>query len=146
MGARKQGGGMETEITRGGTVEERYQEPVLIPGGIRLTQRGRVTTNHAGMGAHEEVTGLVARVLRTYNRVDTPGTNERASAGSKGSGAGVYIRGRSGAGVNGEAAALEEILLNDGNIGGTGKDGLLGSALGLKPEKLAAVRVMGTNN
>ena len=44
------------------------------------------------------------------------------------------------------AAALGEILLNNGNKGGAGLDGLLGSALGINLKQLVVVRVMVTEN
>ena len=81
-------------------------------------------------------------MLNPYTGVDTPVTTER-HIGVKEALPGLVIRGRVGAGVNGEAAALASILLNNGNTVGTGLDKLLGSALGLNRVKLAAVGSMG---
>ena len=75
-------------------------------------------------------TAPVARVFSPYTGVDT--VIHRRETGL-----------RLGSGGNGEAAALVEILLNNGNKGGTGMDRLIGLDLGLKLAKLASVRGMG---
>ena len=93
----------------------------------------------------------MAGVLIPYTGVDKPGTDERVPKVFEGAGPGVGIHGRktvSGAveGGNIVTSALEEILINNGNTGGLGLEGLLVSALGLNPAQIAAVKEMGTKN
>ena len=90
-------------------------------------------------------------MLIPYTVVYTQGTNERERVpkGDKweGSEGGIYIRSTfsgSGEGGNGEAVALAEILMNNGNTGVSGLYGILGSDLGLNPAQLTAARAMGT--
>ena len=59
------------------------------------------------------------------------------------------IRGRvtgSGVGGKGAAAVLISILINNGNIGGTGLDGILGPSFGINMAQLSIVRKMGIEN
>ena len=88
----------------------------------------------------------VDRVLSSYTGVEKSGTNEMSMEGVGGSVPGVVIHGREGSVGKGEEAALEAILLNNGNTGETEMGGLLGSSLGLNWTQLTAVRAMGTKN
>ena len=72
----------------------------------------------------------MARVLIPYNGVYIPGTNESAPQGVEGEGTGVVIHGGQEKKETWGELALEEILTNNGNTGGTGLDGLLGLSLG----------------
>ena len=52
----------------------------------------------------------------------------------------------SGVGGKGAAAVLISILINNGNIGGTGLDGILGPSFGINMAQLSIVREMGIEN
>ena len=86
----------------------------------------------------------MSRVLIPYTGLVTPVTNEMATIGVGGSELVADIRVRALAGGNGLAAVLAAIILNNGNTGGTGLDGLLGTDLFLNQTQLADVWAMGT--
>ena len=101
-----------------------------------------------GMVTRGVLAGLVARVLSPYTGVETPGEVERCTGGHESEPVliGTRIHRTAGAGGNGSAEALAAIMMNNGTTGGTGIDGLLGSALGLNRAKLTEIRAMGLEN
>ena len=58
----------------------------------------------------------------------------------------MVVHGRAGTGRNGSAAALAEILMNNGTTGGMGLGDILGLTRSLNRLKLVAVRAMGISN